>query len=317
MRAMLAYYVHNLSPDLIRFTDRVGVHWYGLCYVLGFYCAFLVMRYLARRGLSELEEDKIADFITGTAIFGVVIGGRVGYMLGYGFPEFIRAPWIIFRIWDGGMASHGGIIGVALYLLWYARKHKISWTGLGDTLVCGAPIGILLVRIANFINGELFGRIANVSWAVKFPTEVHHPDFVPAVATDLPYTALPQHSPDILALVQQEFGSTAKLIDILNPRHPSQLYEGAGEGLFLFLALFTTRLLFKKLPHGILTGLFFLLYAIVRIVLENYREPDSQASMILGWSRGQVYSTGFVVAGLAFLAYGWSQSRIKNQPSKV
>ena len=140
MRAMLAYYVHNISPDLIRFTDRIGVHWYGLCYVLGFYFAYLVMAYLARRGLSEVAEDKIADLITGTAIFGVVIGGRLGYMLGYGFNEFIRTPWIIIRIWDGGMASHGGIIGVALYLLWYARKHNLSWTGIGDTLVCGAPI---------------------------------------------------------------------------------------------------------------------------------------------------------------------------------
>jgi phosphatidylglycerol:prolipoprotein diacylglycerol transferase len=309
---MLAYYVHNLSPDLIRFTDKIGVHWYGLCYVLGFYAAFLVMRYLARRGLSEVPEKDLADLITGTAIFGVVLGGRLGFMLLYNLDEFLRAPWTVFRIWDGGMASHGGIVGVALYLLWYARTHKLSWTGIGDTLVCGAPLGILLVRIANFINGELFGRITNVSWAVKFPTEIHHPDFVPAVPTDLPLAQFPQHSPDILAVYQQGFGDVTKFTDILNPRHPSQLYEAAGEGLFLFLALFATRLLFKKLPNGVLTGLFFLLYAVVRIVLENYREPDSQASMINGLSRGQFYSVFFVLVGLAFLAFGWWQGRKAN-----
>ena len=312
---MLAYYVHNLSPDLIRFTDKIGVHWYGLCYVLGFYSAYMVMRHLARRGLSEIAEDKLADFITGTAIFGVVLGGRLGFMLLYNFDELIRAPWTLIRVWDGGMASHGGIAGVALYLLWYARKHKLSWTGIGDTLVCGAPLGILLVRIANFINGELFGRITNVSWAVKFPTEIHHPDFVPAVPTDLPLQNFPQHSPDILAAYQHSYGDISKFTAILNPRHPSQLYEAAGEGLFLFAVLFTTRLLFKKLPHGVLTGLFFLIYAIVRIVLENYREPDSQASMINGLSRGQFYSVFFVLTGVAFLVYGWllgKKARLKS-----
>jgi phosphatidylglycerol:prolipoprotein diacylglycerol transferase len=144
---------------------------------------------------------------------------------------------------------------------------------------------------------------------VKFPTEIHHPDFVPALPTDLPLAQFPQHSPDILAAYQQGFGDVTKFTDILNPRHPSQLYEAAGEGLFLFLALFTIRLLFKKLPNGVLTGLFFLLYAVVRIVLENYREPDSQASMINGLSRGQFYSVFFVLVGLAFLAFGWWQGR--------
>lgn len=306
---MLAYYVHNLRPDIVQFTERFGLHWYGLCYVLGFYCAFLIMRDLARRGLSQIKEENIADFITGTALFGVVLGGRLGYMLLYNFDEFIHSPWIIIRIWDGGMASHGGIVGVALFLLWYARKHKISWTGIGDTLVCGAPLGIMLVRIANFINGELFGRITKVSWAVKFPTEIHHPDFVPAMPTDLNFRAFPQHSPDILAYYQQFIGDTSKFIELLNPRHPSQLYEAAGEGLFLFLVLYTTRRLFTKLPDGILTGLFFLLYAVVRIVLENYREPDSAASMINGLSRGQFFSLFFVVTGLAFIAYGWFTGR--------
>lgn len=301
---MLAYYVHNLSPDLIKFTERWGLHWYGLSYVVGFYLAYLIMHRLAKKGLSEIKPEAVADFITMTAMFGVVVGGRVGYMLLYNFDAFLHNPLIIVQIYDGGMASHGGIAGVALFLLWYARRHKISWTGLGDTLVAGAPLGILTVRIANFINGELFGRITTVPWAVKFPTEIHHQDFLQRTPLDLPFSTFPQHSPDILAFYQQNYGDVSKFTDLLNPRHPSQLYEALGEGLLLFLVLYTIRVKCPRLPHGILTGLFFILYAVVRIVLENVREPDSGSEMILGMTRGQFFSTFMIAAGGAFLIFG-------------
>ncbi len=302
----LAYYVHNLSPNLITFSDSFAVRWYGLAYVLGFYFAFLIMRRLAKRGLSEIKADAVADFITLTAIFGVVLGGRIGYMLLYAWDSFVRQPWIIFRLWDGGMASHGGIAGVALFLLWYAWKHKISWTGLGDTLVCGAPLGLFTGRIANFINGELFGRVTTVPWAIKFPTEIHHLDFVPAadMGPMPPPSLLPQHSPDILAFYAKNIGDPQRLIDALNPRHPSQLYEAMGEGLFLFAVLYTLRVRFPRLPHGVLTGLFFVLYAIVRIALENYREPDSGSSPILGLTKGQFYSTFMIAVGILFITVG-------------
>ncbi len=306
---MPAYYVHNLSPDLIKFTDTIAVHWYGLAYVLGFYLAYLIMHRLAKRGLSEIKPDAIADFITMTALFGVVLGGRLGYMLLYNFDAFLHNPLIFLQIYDGGMASHGGIVGVALFLLWYARKHRISWTGLGDTLVAGAPLGIFTVRIANFINGELFGRITTVPWAVKFPTEIHHNDFLQRTTSDLPFQTFPQHSPDILAFYQQNYGDTSKFIELLNPRHPSQLYEAFGEGLLLFLVLYTVRVKYPRLPHGILTGLFFLLYALVRIALENVREPDSGAEMILGLTRGQFFSIFMIAAGLAFILFGWRKGK--------
>lgn len=302
---MFAYYVHNISPDLYRFTDKLGIHWYGLAYVVGFYLAYLIMHRLAKRGMSEIKPEAVADFITMTAIFGVVLGGRLGYMLLYNFDAFIHNPLIFFQIYDGGMSSHGGIAGVALFLLWYARRHKISWTGLGDTLVAGAPLGIFTVRIANFINGELFGRITTVPWAVKFPTEIHHQDFLSRTPSDLPFQSFPQHSPDILAFYQQNYGDVSKFIDLLHPRHPSQLYESLGEGFFLFLVLYTLRVKFPRLPHGILTGLFFLLYAIARIALENTREPDSGSGRMLGLTMGQFYSLFMVAAGLAFLAFGW------------
>lgn len=305
MTDFFAYYMHDLSPYVIRFTESFAVHWYGLAYVLGFYLTFLVMRFLARRGLSEIKPDQVADFITMVALFGVVLGGRLGYMLLYDFDHFIREPWSLFLLNQGGMASHGGIAGVALFLLWYARRHKISWTGLGDTIVCGAPLGIFCGRLANFINGELFGRVTTVPWAMKFPTELLHEDFA---VQGGPAVALPQgmqHSPEIIGFFESQPGGAAALEEMLHPRHPSQLYEALGEGLFLSAILVAVRLKYPRLPHGILTGLFFILYAVARISLEFVRQPDSGSEMILGLTRGQFFSVFMIAAGAAFIAFGW------------
>ena len=312
---MFAIYVHNLSPDLIHFTGPYGIHWYGLAYVLGFYFCYLVMRSLAKRGMSEIKPDAVADLISGTALFGVVLGGRLGYMLLYNLNEFLHNPLIFFRIADGGMASHGGILGVALYLLYYARKHKISWVGIGDTIVCGAPLGLLTGRIANFINGELFGRVTSHPWAMKFPTEILHKDFLQRYQADhgeaFPqFDPMPQHSQDILAAYGDYFGGVDKFTSLLYPRHPSQLYEAAGEGLFLTIVLYSLRVRYPRLPHGILTGLFFLLYALVRIALENVREPDSGAEMIMGLTRGQFFSTFMIAIGIVFILYGMITKKI-------
>ncbi|SKB08931.1 phosphatidylglycerol:prolipoprotein diacylglycerol transferase [Prosthecobacter debontii] len=308
--AHLAYYLHDLSPYVIRFSDSFAVHWYGLAYVLGFYLAYRVMLFLAQRGLSEIKPAQVADFITMVALFGVVLGGRLGYMLLYDWDHFIREPWTLFLLNRGGMASHGGIVGVALFLLWYARRHKISWTGLGDTLVCGAPLGIFCGRIANFINGELFGRVTTVPWAMKFPTELLHEDFLKQGGSGAVVDALPlgiQHSPDIIAWFQTQHGGVEALENLLHPRHPSQLYEALGEGLFLSAILLAVRLRYPRLPHGILTGLFFILYALARISLEFVRQPDSGSEAILGLTRGQFFSVFMIVIGLAFLAFGWSR----------
>lgn len=314
-----AYYMHDLSPHLIRFTDKIAVHWYGLAYVLGFYLTYKVMHLLAKRGLSEIKPDAVADFITMVALFGVVLGGRLGYMLLYNFDEFIHAPWTFFLLNKGGMASHGGIAGVALFCLWYSWRHKISWTGIGDTLVCGAPLGIFLGRIANFINGELFGRVTKVPWAMKFPTELTHEDFVRqggelGLMKQMRELEL-QHSPDIIAYFENVRGGRPELESILHPRHPSQLYEALGEGLLLTLILLAVRLKFPRLPHGILTGLFFILYAIARISLEFVRQPDSGSEMILGLTKGQFFSTFMVVVGLAFLIYGWLWGKRTTAPA--
>ena len=300
---MLAYYLHDLSPHLIRFGERFAIHWYGLAYVLGFYCGYLVMVRLAKLGHGSLKPAEVGDFITYAALFGVVLGGRLGYMLLYNFDHFIREPWTIVRLWDGGMASHGGIAGLALFSLYWAWRHKISWTGIGDNLVVGAPVGILFGRLANFINGELYGRASQVPWAVKFPTEVRELGLAPSqLGIIVEGNQWPQHSHEIIELANQSPEGLASLEQALTPRHPSQLYEAACEGLLLFTVLYLVRTRVKNLPDGITTGLFFVLYAIARITVENLREPDS--GLILGITKGQFYSTFMIAVGLAFIAFG-------------
>lgn len=302
--SIFAYYIHDISPQLLRLGESFAIHWYGLAYVLGFYLTYLVMVRLARRGLSEIPEAKVADFITLVAVFGVVLGGRVGYMLLYDWESFVQAPWRLLMIHQGGMASHGGIAGVALFCLWYARRHRISWTGIGDTLVCGAPLGVFCGRIANFINGELFGRVTTRPWAVQFPTELLHEDFIQQGGKWVSLPAGLQHSPEIIAWFEQNGGGRAELAAILHPRHPSQLYEAMGEGLLLSAVLLWIRVRWPRLPHGILTGFFFLFYAIVRIALECVRQPDSGSDSIWGMTRGQFFSLFMVITGIAFILHG-------------
>jgi len=289
----------------------LALHWYGLAYVLGFYLTFLVMHFLSRRGLTELKPDQVADFITYTALFGVVLGGRLGYMIFYSWDEFIREPWIVFWINKGGMASHGGILGIVVFTLWYARRHRISWTGLGDALVCGAPLGVFLGRIANFINGELFGRVTTVPWAVKFPAELHHEDYRLQGGASVEVPQQLQHSPEIIEWFERTGGGRAELEGLLHPRHPSQLYEALGEGLFITIILLWLRIKYPKLPHGVLTGLFFLLYAVARISLENLRQPDSGSLPIWGLTKGQFLSLFMILIGLLFVSYGVLRGRPK------
>ncbi|MFM8230942.1 MAG: prolipoprotein diacylglyceryl transferase, partial [Chthoniobacterales bacterium] len=170
---MIAYWVHNLDPFAIQFGNGFGIRWYGIAYLAAFAAAYFVYLHLAKRGFSVIPADKVGDFITGCAVFGVLIGGRLGHFVFYDRAALAADPLVFFRVWEGGMSAHGGILGVALYTLWYAWKHQVSWPGLGDNLVVGVPLGLFFGRLANFINGELYGRPASIPWAVKFPQEVY------------------------------------------------------------------------------------------------------------------------------------------------
>ncbi|MGH8045897.1 MAG: prolipoprotein diacylglyceryl transferase [Chthoniobacterales bacterium] len=303
---LFAYYVHHLSPYLVEFWHGIGVRWYGLSYVLGFLVGILLYKRLAARGYSDIKPDAVADFIVGSAIFGVVFGGRLGYMLFYNLDGLISNPIVFFKIWDGGMASHGGIAGVALYTLWYARRHKVSWRNLCDNIAVVAPLGLMFGRIANFINGELYGNKATVPWAVQFPREILfnglHDNPVQRNEAIRAATAINASWDTPEAIVQAAQSSPQlrhALEAILTPRHPSQLYEAALEGAFLFCLLWILRTRFR-LANGVLAGTFFIAYAGVRILGESFRENDAALTGPL--TRGQFLSLFLVAIGLCFIA---------------
>jgi phosphatidylglycerol:prolipoprotein diacylglycerol transferase len=268
----LAYWVDNLSPFLGPHWGNFGIRYYGLAYVLGFVVAlWLLVRY-ARAGRSQLPVAQVEGFII-AVVLGVYVGGRLGsYFLYDGWRTFRTDPLFIFRVWEGGMASHGGFIGVAVALAWYARTHKIPFLHLGDLIVSTGPAGLLFGRIANFINGELWGKITDVPWAVIFPKSA---------------------SP----------GMPAALIP---PRHPSQLYEAGLEGVLL-LAFIQWRFWKSDIVRtqpGRLCGEYMVAYALVRAVGEIFREPDEGVSLIFGLSRGTFYSIFLLLAGAGLIAHG-------------
>src|SRR4029077_1308737 len=220
---MLAYFVDNFDPFIFRLWDNVGPRWYGFAYVLAFVSAYFVVRWLSKRGYCDLPPERVSDFITWTALFGVLIGGRIGYVLFYR-PEMLRDPLSILRVWEGGMASHGGILGVVAFTLIYSRRHKLPWTNPGDNLCVVAPIGLFLGRCANFINGELYGRVSNVPWAMQFPKELF--DNANAAEAERALAAAQQVDPSIRSVESIVEGVRANpaladaLRPILTPRHP-------------------------------------------------------------------------------------------------
>jgi phosphatidylglycerol:prolipoprotein diacylglycerol transferase len=296
---MFAYYLHDLDPIIFRIYDNVGPRWYGLAYVLAFISSYALLRLLSRRGYVDLPAAKVADFITGAALFGVIIGGRLGYVLFYK-PEMLREPMSILRVWEGGMSSHGGMIGLLAFTFYFARRHKISWVNLGDNLGVTAPLGLFFGRCANFINGELYGRAANVPWATQFPKELTEnvAEANRAIAACTQIDPSLNSSDAIVAAVRHEPQVKESLRTILTPRHPSQLYEAFLEGIVLFAVLWFVRTRLRQ-SNGVLTGLFFICYAILRIIVENFREPD--ATLIGGFTRGQFFSFFLIAIGLAFI----------------
>ncbi len=301
---MLAYFLDDFDPFIFHVYGNYGPRWYGLAYVLAFLFGFLLLRVLARRGYTQLGVEQVGDFITWGALFGVMLGGRIGYVLFYR-PDMLLDPLSIFRVWEGGMSSHGGMLGLIAFTFWYSWRHKMSWTNLGDNLVVVAPIGLFFGRCANFINGELYGRATNVPWAMLFPKEIL--DRANGAEADRALLAAQSVAPslttpdEIVSDLHAHPLLREKLHLILTPRHPSQIYEALLEGVLLFTILWLVRTRTRQ-PNGILTGLFFVCYAIFRIVVEYFREPD--ASLIAGFTRGQFFSFFLIAIGLAFIVVG-------------
>lgn len=327
---MFATYIHNLDPVIFKITEAIQLRWYGLSYVMGFFVAYLILVRLSRRKLWVVEGEKVADVVTYIAIFGVFIGGRIGYVLFYMIPRdgwgvIADDPMTIIRVWDGGMASHGGILGIMFFTLYYSWRHKLSWAGLGDGVSIVAPLGVFFGRIANFINGELYGTTTSADkwWAVKFPKSLFENGNGDNLQSSLVQMRLTEAGGEVIAKIPQSGDGTYLVTpksfeeiervarenpDVLKAlgdhtpaRHPSQLYEGVLEGLLIFLILYAMRRVFPRLWHGIITGTFFILYAIFRIGVENVRQPD--ADKILGITKGQFYSIFMIVIGLGFYLY--------------
>lgn len=274
------YWIHDLSPFLIRFPENPlgldGIRYYGLAYLLGFLGAWLLLKLYDAKGKFAMDADTRATLMT-AVILGVLVGGRLGYMLLYDLEAFLRNPALLLRVDQGGMASHGGFVGVILALVWFAHRYKYGFLQLGDVMVTVGPLGLMLGRIANFINGELWGRVSLVNWAVIFPESPKN--YNPALGT---------YGPE--------------------PRHPSQLYEAALEGGLMLLYV-QWRFWRTRPPLGQLSGEFLLGYGIVRIIGELFREPD--AALLFGLSRGQFYSIFMIVVGA--LLIGAVQLRQRKQ----
>ncbi|MEY3828552.1 MAG: hypothetical protein RL636_253 [Verrucomicrobiota bacterium] len=174
----LAYWVHDLDPVALRFPagwPLHGVHWYGLAYAAGFLVAALFLAHWRRRGLAPVRDAVDESALITAIMLGVVLGGRLGHVLLYARAEFVADPLMVFRLWQGGMASHGGFLGVLLAGVWFARTRRVPFLAVGDLICALAPAGILFGRLANFVNAELVGRTTTVPWAVIFPREGQEP----------------------------------------------------------------------------------------------------------------------------------------------
>lgn len=239
------------------------IHWYGLTYLVGFVVGWWLGRIRARKPWSPINEEQMGDLLFYIAL-GVVLGGRFGYVIFYNFETFLADPLWLFRVWEGGMSFHGGLIGVLLAMWWFGRKVNRHFFQIADFVAPLVPVGLGAGRIGNFINGELWGRPTDVPWGMVFP-----------------------QAPDLL------------------PRHPSQLYQFAMEGVLLFIALWWFSS--KPRPRMAVSGLFLVLYGCFRIVAEFYRQPDAQLGYLAwGWlTMGQLLSLPMVFAGLILMVFAY------------
>jgi phosphatidylglycerol:prolipoprotein diacylglycerol transferase len=252
---------HALDPVAF-YLGPFAVRWYGLGYIVGLLLGALILLKVAKRWQIRFTLDALLTLLV-AATLGIIIGARLGYVLFYGAGYYLENPLAIFDLSGGGMSFHGGLIGMLVAAWIVARLLKMPLTTLGDLIVIAAPLGICLVRITNFINGELWGATTDLPWGVVFETG----------------------------------GSL--------PRHPTQLYEAALEGLLMLAIMLVLARRRPPLPRGSYMGLFLLLYGVFRTAVEFVRQPDVQLGYLAGdWlTMGMLLSLPLVVAGVGLLVY--------------
>jgi phosphatidylglycerol:prolipoprotein diacylglycerol transferase len=256
--------VHPEFDPIALQIGPLAIRWYGLMYLLAFLLVLVLGRWRINHHRWTAWTPQMLDDVLFYGVLGVVLGGRLGYVLFYKFGDYVADPLAIFKVWEGGMSFHGGFLGVIIAMLIFARRRGISWLAVTDFIAPLVPLGLGAGRIGNFINGELWGKASDLPWAMVFP----------------------------------------QVDDI--PRHPSQLYQFALEGIALFAILW----LFARRPRptGAVSALFLIGYGAFRFLAEFAREPDSfLGPLALGLSMGQWLSLPMVVAGLWLLR--WASRR--------
>lgn len=257
------------DPVLISFGP-LAIRWYALAYIAGLVIGWRYIRRLCVQAPHPMSPEQTDDFLT-WAVLGVVLGGRLGYVLFYQPGFYLFHPLESFAVWRGGMSFHGGALGVIAAVVLFARKHKLSFLKIGDLVSTAVPIGLMLGRIANFINGELWGREApeDLPWAMIFPT-----------------------------------GGPA-------PRHPSQLYESFLEGfcLLVVMAVLWRQERLRTKP-GFLAGAFLAGYGCARSIAEFFRQPDAFLGFFAGGvTMGQILSLPMILAGIGLMVFAWRRTR--------
>lgn len=276
--------IHPQFDPVLISIGPLAIRWYALSYIVG----FMLFLWLGRRRIAQdntlFTREMLDDFLT-WGILGVIIGGRLGYVLFYKFSTYIDHPLDIFKVWEGGMSFHGGFLGVLAAMWLFSRKHKISFLKTMDFVAPLVPLGLASGRIGNFINGELWGRVTDINafWAMGFP-QAHYED-VEAAA----------HNPLWAEWLQQY---------AMLPRHPSQLYQFALEGICLFIVLWIFSK--KTRPDGQVASLFLAGYGFFRFLAEFARQPDDYLGLLtLGLSMGQWLSVPMIVLGaIGFVWFG-------------
>lgn len=276
---MRSFYAPNFDP-IICTIGSISFYWYGLMYVLSFVFSIQLLKnrnYTLNKNFCTKKE---IEYLLNVNILGVLIGGRIGYVILYQYSFFSENLLWIFKIWEGGMSFHGGLIGVIISIAWFSYYKNKSFFQVSDFIVPMVPIGLGLGRLGNFINGELWGRVTvDVPWAMLFQS---------AKLEDLLWVK--QHP---------EWQSVFNYYGAL-PRHPSQLYEMFLEGIILYIVIYVFTQKCRSI--GSTSGLFLIFYGLFRIIVECFREPDSHLGLFYNlFTMGQILSFPMIFFGIIIL----------------
>ncbi|XAL98070.1 prolipoprotein diacylglyceryl transferase [Phycisphaeraceae bacterium D3-23] len=334
-------WLHNLDPFALRLDwfPGGGLRWYGLSYLAGFALGYFLVRRIVTAGVSPLKPAQVADFVVTLAI-GIVVGGRLGYVLFYQ-PSLLwqftsDVPfWGVFATMQGGMASHGGIVGGMLGCVFFAWRQRIPLLHAFDLMAFGGPIGLFFGRVANFVNGELYGRecAADFPLAVKFPQEMG--DWLPQRLADGTVTGgdpklmqleagvrgavgyVPTSSYDLVQFAIEKVqagdaGVSAVVAPLLTPRYPSQLFAGLTEGLVVMAVLLIVYR--KAVRPGLVGGAFGISYALMRVLNEFFRMPDAHLMVdgqLPAVTRGQWLSIALLLGGVTVVTVALQRKQDK------